>query len=218
MFGRLPTKSGARLSSTATPGASFPNLAGKDIRVAMTEWNYWYGPHVFGELGTRYFLKDALGIAEGLHEYARQSDIVASAFYAQTVNVIGCIKTSKTTAAMETTGLVLQLYRQHFGQIPVTTQTTGLIDAQAAWSEDRKQLTIGVVNPTLTSVQVPVELRGATLAGAGRRWQIAGSDPMAYNDPSEPSRVTIEEQALDHLTNELSVAPCSVTVFAFQVE
>jgi alpha-N-arabinofuranosidase len=195
-----------------------PNLAGKDIRIAMTEWNYWYGPHVFGELGTRYFLKDALGIAEGLHEYARQSDIVASAFYAQTVNVIGCIKTSKTTAAMETTGLVLQLYRQHFGQIPVTTQTTGLIDAQAAWSEDRKQLTIGVVNPTLTSVQVPVELRGATLAGAGRRWQIAGSDPMAYNDPSEPSRVTIEEQALDHLTNELSVAPCSVTVFSFQVE
>ena len=32
----------------------------------MTEWNYWYGPHPFGELGTRYFLKDALGIAAGL--------------------------------------------------------------------------------------------------------------------------------------------------------
>jgi alpha-N-arabinofuranosidase len=37
-----------------------PSLQGKDIRISMDEWNYWYGPHVFGELGTRYFLKDAL--------------------------------------------------------------------------------------------------------------------------------------------------------------
>ena len=62
---------------------------GKDIRIALDEWNYWYGPHVYGELGTRYFLKDALGIAAGLHEYARQSDIIFMANYAQTVNVIG---------------------------------------------------------------------------------------------------------------------------------
>ena len=25
-----------------------PELQGKDIRIAMTEWNYWYGPHQFG--------------------------------------------------------------------------------------------------------------------------------------------------------------------------
>ena len=75
------------------------SLQGKDIRIALDEWNYWYGPHVFGELGTRYFLKDALGIAAGLHEMARESDIMFMANYAQTVNVIGCIKTSKTAAA-----------------------------------------------------------------------------------------------------------------------
>ena len=39
----------------------FDALKGKDIRIALDEWNYWYGPHVFGELGTRYFLKDASG-------------------------------------------------------------------------------------------------------------------------------------------------------------
>jgi alpha-N-arabinofuranosidase len=95
-----------------------PNLKGRDIRIAMTEWNYWYGPHVFGELGTRYFLKDALGIAAGVHEYARQSDLIHSAFYAQTVNVIGAIKVSRRNAAFETTGLVLKLYRHHFGELP----------------------------------------------------------------------------------------------------
>ena len=97
-------------------------LKGKNIRIAMDEWNYWYGPHVFGELGTRYFLKDALGIAAGINEYARQSDIVFMANYAQTVNVIGCIKTTKTAAAFATTGLVLKLYRKHFGQIPVEVE------------------------------------------------------------------------------------------------
>src|SRR5208283_2197714 len=62
-----------------------PALAGKDIRVALDEWNYWYGPDVFGEIGTRYFLKDALGIAAGLHEMARSSDMIFMANYAQTV-------------------------------------------------------------------------------------------------------------------------------------
>ena len=53
---------------------------------------------MYGELGTRYFLKDALGIAAGMHEYTRQSDIMFMANYAQTVNVIGCIKTDETDA------------------------------------------------------------------------------------------------------------------------
>jgi len=195
-----------------------PGLEEKDIRISMTEWNYWYGPHVFGELGTRYFLKDALGIAAGLHEYARQSDIVESAFYAQTVNVIGCIKTSRRNAAFETTGLVLKLYRQHFGELPVATSTEGLIDAQAAWSRDGKTLTIGIVNASLQPVEVPFELSGAKLTGTGTRWQIAGSDPQAFNDPEQPPRVSIEEQPISGPVNRLTLAPCSVTLFAFEAE
>ena len=84
-----------RRGPSQVPPRRSPALEGKDIRIALDEWNYWYGPHVFGELGTRYFLKDALGIAAGLHEYVRQSDIVFMANYAQTVNVIGCIKTTQ---------------------------------------------------------------------------------------------------------------------------
>ena len=98
---------------------TIPALKGKDIPIALDEWNYWYGPHVYGELGTQYFLKDALGIADGLHEYFRQSDIIFMANYAQTVNVIGAIKTSKTAAVLDTTGVVLELYRNHYGTIPV---------------------------------------------------------------------------------------------------
>ncbi len=194
------------------------SLKGKDIRIAMDEWNYWYGPHPFGELGTRYFLKDGLGIAAGIHEYARNSDLVFMANYAQTVNVIGCIKTTKTAAALETTGLVLQLYRHRYGTVPVATAAPAPLDAQAAWSADRRTLTVSVVNPTDKPVEVPLDLRGAKLAGGGTRWQIAGPDPMAYNDPEKPAAIAIEEAAVQGVPGALSVAPYSVTLFALRAE
>ena len=91
---QMPAAIRAKADAHRKYRAEFESLKGKDIRIAMDEWNYWYGPEVFGELGTRYFMKDALGIAAGLHEYYRQSDIVFMAQYAQTVNVIGAIKTT----------------------------------------------------------------------------------------------------------------------------
>ena len=54
-----------------------------------------------------------------LHEMFRNSDLFFMANYAQTVNVIGAIKTTKTAAEMEPTGLVLALYRKRFGATPV---------------------------------------------------------------------------------------------------
>lgn len=194
-----------------------PQLQGKDIRIALDEWNYWYGGHEFGELGTRYFLKDALGIAAGLHELARNSDMFAMANYAQTVNVIGCIKTSKTAAAFETTGLVLKLYRRHFGSIPVATECSRGLDAMAALSRDRKKLTLGVVNASLRSVEIPVELAGVQLTGTGKRYQIAGTDPMAHNDPADPHRVRIEESEVQGLGPRIAVPPCSVTLLVLDV-
>ncbi len=196
---------------------AFDSLRGKDIRIALDEWNYWYGPHEFGELGTRYFLKDALGIAAGLHQMARDSDLYYMANYAQTVNVIGCIKTNKTAAAFETTGLVLKLYRAHFGALPVGVECSPRIDAMAAWTKDRQTLTVGVVNPTLAPAKIGLTVRGAKLAEAGVRWQIAGEDPLAFNDPTAPNRVRIE-QADVAISDTLVVAPCSVTLFALPTE
>jgi len=195
-----------------------PSLKGKDIRIALDEWNYWYAPHVFGELGTRYFLKDALGIAAGLNEMARHSEMFFMANYAQTVNVIGCIKTTKTAAAMETTGLALALYRKHFGVLPVATECSPLVDAMAAWTADRKALTVAVVNPSTEPSRIGLEVKGAVLTGSGTRWQIAGRDPMAHNDPGKPPRVAIEQSAVEGISDSLSVAPLSVTLFALGVK
>lgn len=188
------------------------------VRVALDEWNYWYGGHLFGELGTRYYLKDALGIAAGIHEIARQSDVFFMANYAQTVNVIGAIKTTKTAAEFETTGLVLKLYRAHFGTLPAATRCSPSLDAQAAWSTDRKKLTIGVVNPSSEAIDLPLTINGAVLTGAGTRWQLTGDGPMAYNHPGQPRGVTIVESKVQGISDKLSLVPYSVTLFSLEVK
>jgi alpha-N-arabinofuranosidase len=149
---------------------------------------------------------------------ARHSDIFFMANYAQTVNVIGCIKTTKTDAALATTGLVLKLYRKHFGQIPVVTESSPLLDAQAAFSTDGKQLTLAVVNPSTEPREVPVTLQGVRLAGTGTRWQIAGDDPMVYNEPGVSPRVQIEESLVEEWSDTLSLPACSVTLWQLDVE
>jgi alpha-N-arabinofuranosidase len=194
------------------------SLKGKDIRIAIDEWNYWYGEHIFGELGTRYFLKDALGIAAGLHEMIRNSDIVFMANYAQTVNVIGAIKTTKTDAAFETTGLVLKLYRNHFGQIPVNVSGEAYpLDVVAAWTADHRALTIGIVNPMEQKCELAIEVKGAKLAGTGKLRVISHSDPMAYNDPGKTPNVIIEEKKVSDISDKLTVPPLSVCLYELAI-
>ena len=192
-------------------------LQGKDIDIALDEWNYWYGPHLYGELGTPYFLKDALGVAAAVHEYTRQSDIIFMANYAQTVNVIGCIKTTKTEACLDATGLALKLYRKHYGTIPLEAWGPLPLDVAAALSEDGRRLTIGVVNPSAPPRDVPLNVQGLTLAGTGTRWQIVGDDPRAHNEPGRPPGVRIEQAPLQDVGRRLSVAACSATLFVLDL-
>ncbi len=194
-----------------------PSLGGHDIRIAMDEWNYSYGPDAYGEGGTPFHLKDALGIAAGLHEYFRQSDMVLMANYAQTVNVIGCIKTSDTAAAFDTTGLALMLYRKHFGVTPVAVEAAAPLDVAAAWAADRKALTVGIVNPTMRSLDVPLHIAGAEVKGSGRRWQITGDGPMAENAPGQDPAVKIEESPVTGVPGRVRVAPCSITLLSLDV-
>ena len=166
-----------------------PALKGKDIRVALDEWNYWYGPNEYGELGTRYFLQDGLGIAAGLHELFRNSDIFFMANYAQTVNVIGAIKTTATAAEMEATGLALALYRRHFGTLPLKVEgAPSPLDVAAAFTADRSALTVAVVNPTGEARRLKLDLAGAAVAGRARRLRPDRRRPLVPQRPGSSPR------------------------------
>lgn len=192
------------------------SLAGKDIRIAMDEWNYWYGPNEYGELGVRYFLQDGLGIAVGLHEFFRNSDIYFMANYAQTVNVIGAIKTTKTQAEFETTGLVLKLYREHFGEIPIKVSGDfKSLDVAAALSPNRDVLTVAVVNPLQQSQSLDLKLTGGELTGRGQKWTITGPNKWSYNAPGKPPQVEITPSSFTGVSDRLEAVPLSVTLYSF---
>lgn len=192
--------------------ASLPNLKGKLMPITMDEWNYWHREYAYGELGCVYELQDGLGTAAGLHEYYRQSDLIHMAHYAQTVNVIGAIKTTKTAAEMETTGLVLQLYRAKFGVTPlVVDQTFGPLDVAAALSKDGKTLTLSVVNPTAGEVGVNLSPTGLAPAGPVTRWFITGAKPEDHNTPGRPRVVDIQRS--DATVGALKVPALSATLF-----
>jgi alpha-N-arabinofuranosidase len=96
----------------------------------------------------------------------------------------------------------------------VTTESP--LDVAAALTEDGRWLTIGVVNPTMQALDLPLQLAAVSLAGQGqgKRWQIAGPDPMAYNDPGQPPRVAIRGDTVGIPLEQIKVEPCSVTLFA----
>ena len=192
---------------------TLPQLHGRIVKVSMDEWNYWHREYIYGELGCRYDLADGLGVAEGLNEFYRQTKIIEMAFYAQTVNVIGAIKTSKTAAEMETTGLTLEMYQHHYGTIPlVLPETSGPVDVAAALSEDKKHLTVSVVNPTNATATVHLTLAGHAALSPAKRWSISGRDEHLYNAPGEPPRVQIQEN--DHVDgNALEVPALGCAVF-----
>jgi len=198
---------------------TIPALKDKDIRIALDEWNYWYGPDLYGEIGVRYFLKDALGVASGLHEYFRQADIIFMANYAQTVNVIGAIKTSKTAAEFDTTGLALKLYRAFFGETPLKVSgAPEPLDVAAAWKEGKKKLTLAVVNPTHSEQTLSLSFKGMSIPRTGRLWRISGDDEMAYNEPGIEPRVKIQETDKAPLRSRLAVPPISISLYELELK
>jgi alpha-N-arabinofuranosidase len=195
--------------------ATIPTLKSKEVPVALDEWNYWYGPHLYGELGTQYFLEDALGVAAGLNEYARQSDVYFMANYAQTVNVIGAIKTSKTAAVLDSTGVILALYRKHFGTIPVAvTGAPEPLDVMACWKDETKSvLTLSIVNPTKAQMTLRLDFGELKLPKTAKLYLVAGDDQRACNVPGKPPAVAVKEQDGAPFGKKITVPPMSVSLY-----
>jgi alpha-N-arabinofuranosidase len=198
---------------------NIPSLMGKDIRIAQDEWNYWYGAYEYGELGTQYFLQDGLGVAIGLHEFFRNSDLFFMANYAQTVNVIGAIKTTKTEAEFETTGLVMKLYRERFGTIPVQIEGNFTpLDVVAALSSDHNTLTVAIVNPTEEPQSLDLKLNQGKLSNLGSRWTLTGPNKWSHNSPGKARQVDIIQTAVVEAPNTMTLKPLSVILYALTLQ
>jgi alpha-N-arabinofuranosidase len=203
-----------------------PYLKDKNIRIAIDEWT-----------GGRTAFMRALCAAEGLHEMFRHTDIIKMGAYTAATS---CLTYTGTDAAFSTTGLVFKLYRQHFGTIPVEVSgdspqhpvkgTVGVdkprvssgsdtypVDVAAALTNDRKILTVAIVNPTESAQELDFNVTGVQLRGVGKLWQIAVADVNAKDETGKKPAADIVETSVGEVPKTLAVAPLSINVFGLEV-
>lgn len=194
----------------------------KNVRLAIDEWGIvrdWNpapdAPGI-GSFEHYYMLGDAIAAARALHEILRSADVVAMANWAQTVNVIGTIKTRGDHAALDPVGHVLALYRaQVFGNVvPVTLPEETKIDAVAAWNKNTGRIALALVNysPSL-AFKVRPTVVGAQSCQKTRAWQITAPSIDAINVPGKPEVVTTQELVIQRTSDDLLQIPAhSITV------
>ena len=103
---------------------------------------------------------------------------------------------------------------RHFGTLPVAVigDAAGL-DIAAAWTSDKKTLTIAVVNPAEKKSELTIDLLGVELVGTGKLLYITHSDVMAYNEPGKEPEVVICEKPLTEITDTFKIPPLSICLY-----
>jgi alpha-N-arabinofuranosidase len=206
-----------------------PALRSHPVPICLDEWAYAGGPPNSYRVAPAY--------AWAFHEMFRHSDLYQMAcltFATATYNA------SKGQAALNPVGMVFKLYREHFGSIPVavdgnspqpkTTDPFGgeqpsinagsdtyPVDVVAAWTADRKSLTVAVLNPTDTEQSVDLKISNASLAGDGALWRMAPDSLDAVTAVGR-SEVKVEETHFNAIPNRLTVPKWSINIYSFPIQ
>lgn len=203
----------------------FPNLQAKRLQIAIDEW-------AFTRLPAN--LKQTLANALVFHEMFRHTDLIRMAGHTMGTS---SIEFNATDAALNTTGLLFQLYREHFGTVPVEVDgdspppaprypvggdqpkvnagsSTYPVDVSAALTSDGKFLTLAVVNPTESPQLLDLTIRGIEVRGTGRLWHMTGSGLDAATGLTK-QEVQIVETPMS-VPKTLQAAPISVDLYQFE--
>ena len=207
-----------------------PELRAKPVPIAIDEWAYMGGG--------RDSYKVVPAYAWAFHEMFRHSDLYQlGAFTFATA----MISEDRTDAVLSPIGLLFKMYRDHFGTIPVEVSgdspqpkpiypaggdqpavnpgsDTYPLDVSAALSEDRKTLTVAVLNPSDSKQNMKLAAKGVNLASAGHLWQMAPSSVDAVVAVGKKPEVSVEEHALGAIPDTIEVPPFSVNIYSFAVQ
>ena len=138
-------------------------------------------------------------------------------------------------------GMVFKFYRDRFGTIPVDVSgnspqpkpkyppggeepvvnagsDTFPLDVTAAWTADRKALTVAVINPTEIAQSLNLQIRGAELSGNGTLRRMAPPTLTANMVVGQELGVQIEEESMDAMPTSPTFAPFSVNIYEFPVK
>ena len=138
--------------------------------------------------------------------------------YAQTVNVIGCIKTTPIHSGFAATGLPLKLYRNQFGTIPVfIDEKYDDLDIAAALNTAMDKITISFVNINQDPTTINLDLGETSILPEGRQWMIQNNDPEAYNVPGEEPSIKIQESEVLLSRDGLNIPGYAILLVEFNI-
>ncbi len=206
-----------------------PALQKKPVPIALDEYAYAGGSNSY---------KVVPAYAWNFHEMFRHSDIYQ---LASLTFITATYTSARGQAVLNPTGLVFKFYRDSFGSIPVSVSgnspqpkpqdpvggeqpavhagsDTFPLDVAAAWTADRKALTVAVINPTESVQTLSLKIGGADLSGKGTLRRMAPKSLAATITIGEEPGVKIEEESLDTLPEKPTFAPFSVSIYEFPVK
>jgi len=206
-----------------------PGLKLKPVPISLDEWAYIGSPPNSYKVIPAY--------AWAFHEMFRHSELYQlGAFTFATA----MISEDRTDAVLNPTGLLFKMYREHFGTIPVEVSgdspqpkpiypaggdqpkvnpgsDTYPLDVSAALSEDRKTLTVAIINPSDTEQHLDLAFQGTKLASNGHLWLMAPSTLDATVTVGQKPGVEVEDQGLASVPDTIPVPPFSVSIYSFPV-
>jgi alpha-N-arabinofuranosidase len=206
----------------------FPAMKEKKPFLAIDEWAY---------TGTRPNLKLALCYAMVIQEMFRHTRFLKMSAF---TFGISCLDFNSTEAIYNSTGRLFKFYREHLGTLPV--QVTGNspqpapmwpvggdqpkvnsgsptypLDVVAALTNDRKRLTVGVVNATESARPMALRLEGVQVGGHMRMWRMTGPSLEAADVLGKPPEIEIKEEPVETKPDNLSIDPISINIFEFEI-
>jgi alpha-L-arabinofuranosidase len=215
----------------------FPNLDMNRYPIALDEWvSEWTGER--GMRAPGYSMFAPLACAQAMQEMFRHSNMFIISAYTAAPQLLAI---SKTDATVHPIGLMFELYRTHFGTIPVDVTanspqhdvagTIGVdkgtvssgsdtypLDAVAALTADRKALTVAIVNPTESEQQIDVAIKGVMVQDKGRVWRIAAANLTDDNEPGKPMAVNIGETPFTGAPGPLAVPKLSISIYELPIQ
>jgi alpha-N-arabinofuranosidase len=228
---RLPNRVKCAVEAWQQYQEMFPDLDMRSIPIALDEW----APGTVGELSSVFL---ALSSAEAMHELFRNSGwFVMSEF----THLTGLVTIDRVTTGIEPVGRMFELYRRHFGQIPVEVtgnspqpDVKGLVgldkpkvpsgsptyplDVAAALTEDRSTLTVAIVNPSESEVPIAVSFEGVTLLPRGTLYRIAAPGLYPANEPGRPPEIDIGRIDVSAVPEVLVVPKLSISLYEWPVQ
>jgi len=207
-----------------------PELKTKPVPISLDEWAYTGTPPNSYRVVPAY--------AWAFHEMFRHSELYQLGGF---TFATAMISENRTDAVLSPTGLLFKLYREHFGTIPVVVSgdspqpkpiypaggdqptvnpgsDTYPLDVSAALSDDRKTLTVAVLNPSDSERQLKLSINGVKLSSQGHVWRMAPTSVDATITVGQKPGVEVEEQGLTSVPDAISVPPYSVNIYSYAVQ